>query len=154
MIFFTTFLIPSSNISVKLKIIQKKLFEDNIIIPSPFPLILCSVSAKKPKRPSRSIIAENYPSEIIPTEFKAVKKNLMMMFSKPFYTDRKETIIEGILFGQINPSTSSNSYPELDENLSFKNYSLASFKVHSDSMDQFWMNMYWEKLWEVQKKRT
>jgi hypothetical protein len=153
MIFFMTILIPSSNILLKLREMQKQLFERNIIIPSPSPLMICSVSEKKSNRPSRSLIADMYPSEIIPGEYKVVEENLLLTTNEPFTVDSNDNALQGIILGQINAANIDNSdYPSIGD-LSFKNYSLASYEVQSDTMSNFWMNMSWIKLWEVQKKK-
>jgi len=154
MIFFMTTLIPSSNISAKLKELQKRLFKKNIIIPAPFPLILCSVSDKNPARPSRSLIADEYPSEINPIDFKTVSGNLVLAFNKSIRGNPDEKLIDGIILGRLNTSNAAESSLTFTENFSFKNFSIAAYEVQSHSMDNFWMNMSWVKLWEVQKKKV
>ena len=154
MIFFMTILIPSSNISVKLKELQKQLFERNIIIPSPFPLIICTVSNEKPARPSRSLIAEKYPSEIVTVDYKIINESLMLMFEEPFNIESNENPIEGIILGRMNFSNHADiGYPPA-EKLSFKKFSIALYELQAESIDKFWLNMSWKKLWEVQKKKT
>lgn len=146
MIFFMTIVVPPENIFLQLKQIQKELFKKNYILPAPFPLILDTVSLEKRNRPSRSRIAELYPKEIHTSCYAISGNNLLLKIEN-------SGSLEGIILGEILDKTKIPEELNPENPIVFANYSLAFYKIQSESTNNFWMNMSWTRIWKVQKKK-
>lgn len=152
MIFFMTVIIPPSQITEKLRVLQNTLFKNKLILPTAFPLICHSLSDRKMTRLSRSQIADLYPPALVTTGYSMINSDLYLKITS---TDDKQfdTKEMGILLGKIiNPERSLEEYQAFDD-LQFKNFSLALYEISSITKDNFWMNMSWTKLWEVPRKK-
>ncbi|MBI9098269.1 MAG: hypothetical protein JEY91_07310 [Spirochaetaceae bacterium] len=155
-----TTIVPSSNVSVKLKELQNFLFMHHLITPSPFPLNLTNLSKKKITRPSRKQISLTYPPVITLNNYSILKGNFLLSSEERFpcqcdneFQHLIPLISSGCILGKTTSAENSLRDLPSSETFSFKNYSLAAYEIHSDETENFWMNMSWRKIWEVKKSK-
>ncbi len=159
MIFFMTRIIPPSNSAVELAKLQKELFRLHNYIPAPMPLLITSIEAEKPEKPTRKKINELFVQRITFTEYSSTKNSLFLKTetSTNIYIDKtlpfnKKDFENGMILSSIQDNNKNElSRLVLPEIRSFSNYSLACYKVKTENSEPFWLNMEWEKLWEVKK---
>lgn len=159
MIFFMTIIVPSSNLSAELNQIQKQIFSDFKYIPTPFPLLITALNTQKPNRPTRKEISLRFPEDLTMNGFSISGNNLILKVKEiisfsfdselPFKNFNNENgfILSGCLTKNLK-TIDSFTCPEIE---SISNYSLACYKIECENTEAFWLNMNWNKLWEVKK---
>jgi len=159
MIFFITTIVPSSNFSVELRNVQKILFQTNCAIPSPIPLLITYMSEKCPQRPTRKDIFNSYPPKISIDQYRMFNNELVLLINEaiPLIVDEspsitKQRIQTGIVMSYIKKSEKLDLKKlPIPATPSFNNYSLICYEINTTDTESYWLNMSWNKIWEVKK---
>lgn len=158
MIFFLSTLIPSSNVESQIKKYKETLFQKQLIIPHPLILIPAALSLKKPDRPSRRLLAQQYPEKLT-FEPLSLEKEIYSYSIKetiPFSCNESladlTPLVKNKLFIGQEYNKGFNDMPIEEFNLpSIKKYSLAVYKISTESKKNWWHNMSWELIFQVRK---
>jgi hypothetical protein len=154
-----TIILPYSNLNSELCNIQKMIFSETKCPPSPFPLLIVSLDSSAPRRPTRKEIQEKLPEKLSFRGMKLSHSNLILEIKEqiPNYCDPllsagNFTYNNGFILctGPFCQSIQIGSLP-VPETESCNKYSLACYEINSGGEENFWMNMRWNKLWEVKK---
>ncbi len=162
MIFFMTIIIPPSNASIEISRIQKLIFKEFKLIPTPIPLLVTKLQIKKPQKPTRKKLADTYPSTISFNKYDYSDNGIILKINESiplnideeilFYKEKNRgMIISTIIDGKKENLLHNIPYPQIS---TFSNYSLACLKMKSNGKTPFWLNIEWEKIWEVKKGKN
>lgn len=158
MIFFLTTIIPSSDVESELRKQKNDLLKKRVLHPLPFPLIPVSITKNLPIRTTRKMISATFP-EIITLSAPYFYENKLIAdineeisFNVDEELDQISPIFSNrLIYGMGNESAPELDYLPLPPLKAFRNYSLATYKIHSSIPDNWIRGFSWEKLQEVKK---